>query len=116
MVGKAAVVLALLAVLGGLAAWLAFGDDLMPVSYTHLDIDTVKDHQDIAKSLISYAHDRGISVVAEGIETEAELRSIIKLGTDYLQGYLLGRPQAAPQDVPGDIKRLIRSIAEGGRS
>ena len=37
------------------------------------DIDTVKDHQDIAKSLISYAHDRGISVVAEGIETEAEL-------------------------------------------
>ena len=29
MVGKAAVVLALLAVLGGLAAWLAFGDDLM---------------------------------------------------------------------------------------
>ena len=40
----------------------------------------------------------------------------IKLGTDYLQGYLLGRPQAAPQDVPGDIKRLIRSIAEGGRS
>ena len=80
------------------------------------DIDTVKDHQDIAKSLISYAHDRGISVVAEGIETEAELRSIIKLGTDYLQGYLLGRPQAAPQDVPGDIKRLIRSIAEGGRS
>lgn len=80
------------------------------------DIDTVKDHQDIAKSLISYAHDRGISVVAEGIETEAELRSIIKLGADYLQGYLLGRPQAAPQDVPGDIKRLIRSIAEGGRS
>ena len=80
------------------------------------DIDTVKDHQDIAKSLISYAHDRGISVVAEGIETEAELRSIIKLGTDYLQGYLLGRPQAAPQDVPGDIKRLIRSIAEGRRS
>ena len=80
------------------------------------DIDTVKDHQDIAKSLISYAHDRGISVVAEGIETEAELRRIIKRGADYLQGYLLGRPQAAPQDVPGDIKRLIRSIAEGGRS
>ena len=30
------------------------------------DIDVAKDHQDIARNLIGYAHDRGIRVIAEG--------------------------------------------------
>ena len=65
---------------------------------------------------MSIARTMEMNVVAEGIETEEQQAVLTRLGCDYLQGYLLGRPQAAPQDVPGDIKRLIRSIAEGGRS
>lgn len=75
------------------------------------DIDTVKDRRDIAKNLISYAHDRGIRVIAEGVETEGELRALVALGADYLQGYLLARPAPELRDIPEDVKRLIRSLS-----
>lgn len=73
-------------------------------------IDAAKDHQDIARNLIVYAHDRGIRVIAEGVETEAELRALRELGADYVQGYLTGRPAPEPRDISDEVKRLIRSI------
>lgn len=75
------------------------------------DIDTMKDHQDIARNLIGYAHDRGIRVVAEGVETHDELRAVIDLGADYIQGYLVGKPAAQPPIVPDSVKQLIRTLA-----
>jgi EAL domain-containing protein (putative c-di-GMP-specific phosphodiesterase class I) len=33
-----------------------------------------------------------MTVVAEGVETEAQYRVLTELGCDYAQGYLLGRP------------------------
>ena len=56
-------------------------------------------------SLIAYAHALEIEVVAEGIETAAELEAVRALGADYAQGYLLGRPQRRPEarvDLPGE--------------
>jgi EAL domain-containing protein (putative c-di-GMP-specific phosphodiesterase class I) len=43
-------------------------------------------------AVISFAHDKGLRVVAEGIETESQLRQIVELHCDRAQGYLLGRP------------------------
>lgn len=77
------------------------------------NIDTAKDHQDIARNLIGYAHDRGIRVVAEGVETEDELRMLVHMNIDYIQGFLIGRPSPEPRDVSDDVKRLIRSLSEG---
>lgn len=77
------------------------------------NIDTAKDRQDIARNLIGYAHDRGIRVVAEGVETEAELRTVRALGADYVQGYLVGRPAPEPCDISDDAKHLIRSLGCG---
>ncbi len=37
-----------------------------------------------------------LRVVAEGVETEAELALVRELGCDQVQGYLLGRPQRVP--------------------
>lgn len=79
-------------------------------------IDSTRDHQDIARNLISYAHDRGIRVVAEGVETEAELRMLVALDVDYVQGFLCGRPAEEPRDIPDDVKRLIRTLSEGRTS
>ncbi len=75
-------------------------------------IDKVKDQQDIARNLIGYAHDRGIYVVAEGVETESELRAVIDLDVDYLQGYLLGKPAPKPQDISSEAKALVWRIVE----
>lgn len=46
----------------------------------------------LVSALIGYAHDLGIRVVAEGIETSDELALMVTLGADYAQGYFLGRP------------------------
>ncbi len=46
-------------------------------------------------ALIQYAHDLGIRVVAEGVETASELTLVRQLGADYAQGYYLGRPAPA---------------------
>ena len=35
-------------------------------------------------------------VVAEGVETEAELEALVELGVTHAQGYLLGRPDLRP--------------------
>jgi EAL domain-containing protein (putative c-di-GMP-specific phosphodiesterase class I) len=53
----------------------------------------------IVKAIVELAQDLGKGVVAESIETEAELAALIGMGCEYGQGYLLGRPAA-----PGDVK------------
>ncbi|MGH9030253.1 MAG: putative bifunctional diguanylate cyclase/phosphodiesterase, partial [Acidimicrobiales bacterium] len=43
-------------------------------------------------AVVELAHTLGLSVVAEGVETKAELEELIRVGCDEAQGYLLGRP------------------------
>ena len=49
----------------------------------------------MASALATFAAESEITVVAEGIETEAELATLISLGITTGQGYVLGRPAAA---------------------
>ncbi|WP_237724900.1 EAL domain-containing protein [Deinococcus alpinitundrae] len=47
---------------------------------------------ELVDALIRYAHQLGVRVVAEGLETEAELAIAVALGADLGQGYGLGHP------------------------
>ncbi len=49
----------------------------------------------IIQTVVDLAHSLGITVVAEGVETLAELRAVGSMGCDEAQGFLLGRPAAA---------------------
>ncbi len=55
-----------------------------------VDEDEVK--QRVISSIVLLARSMSIRVVAEGVETPAELESLIGLGCDLLQGYLIARP------------------------
>lgn len=44
-------------------------------------------------STVQLAHAMGISVIAEGVETERELIACKEVGCDLVQGYLIARPQ-----------------------
>jgi diguanylate cyclase (GGDEF)-like protein len=48
------------------------------------------------KGLMRLAETFGTSLIAEGIETEAELQVVRDLGIDFGQGYFLGRPSPVP--------------------
>jgi EAL domain-containing protein (putative c-di-GMP-specific phosphodiesterase class I) len=50
----------------------------------------------LATSLVSFADEVGVRVVAEGIETEEELEALLDIGFRYGQGFYFGVP--APLD------------------
>ena len=70
-------------------------------------IDTDPDKQQIVSNITAYAHARGMQLIAEGIENEAELRTVIELGVDLLQGYYLSRPSAIPTPIAPAAQALI---------
>lgn len=51
----------------------------------------------IVRSILALAEDLGIDVVAEGVETELQLKMLTDLGCPRAQGYLLARPMTAQQ-------------------
>jgi len=56
-------------------------------------IDTDSARQALIAGMGYFALKRKLRLIAEGIETPAELKTLIALGVAYGQGYLLGRPQ-----------------------
>ena len=61
------------------------------------NIDNNKTNAVITKSVIEMAHQLGLKVVAEGIETKAELAFLVKHKCDEVQGYFLSRPLPAKE-------------------
>ena len=88
---------------------LELSPDYIKVDITIIcDIDTDADKQQLVKDIVEYAHGRGMKIVAEGIETEAELRKVIELGVDLLQGYFLAKPAASPSEIAPQALSVIR--------
>lgn len=80
----------------------------LPVTEVKLDRSLIQDHALLEASeiadVVHYAHDRGLRVVAEGIENEEQLAFARSVGCDRAQGYLLGRPMP-----PSDVELLLGS-------
>ena len=62
------------------------------------DLPDDQDDATITKALIAMAHSLGMEVVAEGVETSAQLDFLREAGCDEVQGYYLGRPMA-PHEI-----------------
>ena len=73
-------------------------------------IDTSPDKQQILQNVVAYAHPRCMKIVAEGIETAAELRTVIELGADALQGYFLARPAIVPGAIAPEAAAIIGEL------
>lgn len=73
------------------------------------DIDTDANKRQIVSNTVSYVHQRGMKVVAEGLETADEVRTVLSLGVDLLQGFFLAMPQVEPG---GASEESLAVIAE----
>lgn len=91
-----------------------FGTGYSSLSYLNrLPVDKVKidrsfiaglpsdpGHVALVQSIIGMAHALELKVVAEGVETRAQLEMLQTLGCDAVQGYLFARPLSAEEIVP----------------
>ncbi len=59
-------------------------------------IDQLRD-QSLVRMVTDLSHSIGVSVVAEGVETDTQREVLQELGCDSLQGFLIGRPIPAPE-------------------
>jgi EAL domain-containing protein (putative c-di-GMP-specific phosphodiesterase class I) len=51
-----------------------------------------KDNSEIVKTIVTLAHNLGMKVIAEGVETAEQAEQLRTLGCEYGQGYLFSRP------------------------
>jgi EAL domain-containing protein (putative c-di-GMP-specific phosphodiesterase class I) len=72
------------------------------------DITTDPDDAAIVASIISLAHSLRLTVIAEGVETEAQLAYLQQHDCDQIQGYFFSRPVTAQalESMLQDSKRL----------
>lgn len=61
-------------------------------------IDTDPGQRALGAAMVGFAKEIGAALVAEGIETEAELSAVVELCMTAGQGYLLGRPSVRPEE------------------
>lgn len=81
------------------------------------DIHEKKKIQKLVAGIIYFIHENGYSALAEGVETYEELKVMIGLGADYIQGYYIAMPEEELiKEIDGklrdEIVTLSRSFAE----
>lgn len=82
-------------------------------SYVKLDYELIHDiHKDKSKKslvrlLVGHCNDMDYKLIAEGIETEDELKCLIGLGVEYGQGFMLGKPKTSFEKPNKSVARLI---------
>lgn len=97
--------------------------DIVPC-YLKLDIELIRNiHRDtikyaMVKSMVEFANLANIQLIAEGIESEQELKTLQKLGVHNGQGYFLRTPEENFMEIEfkalemiqkGNNKKMIRS-------
>jgi len=69
-----------------------------------LDASLAGGTRPLIQAVIAMGHALGLAVVAEGVETEAQLQWLGQEGCDLVQGFWLARPQSA-----GNLKAFLNS-------
>ena len=63
------------------------------------------------RSIVEYSHQNSILALAEGVENTEELKAVINLNVDLIQGYYIARPKKEPQpDIDKTIRKEIEHI------
>ncbi len=88
---------------------LRYNPDIVKIDHSLIaSIDTNHKTRKIVSGIIDFLHNSGYTALAEGVETSAELRVMIELGVDLIQGYYVARP--APvllEHIPDEIRDEI---------
>jgi diguanylate cyclase (GGDEF)-like protein len=73
------------------------------------NIDEDETKQFLCKAMVDFCKNAGILLIAEGIETEEELKTLIKLNVDLGQGYFLDIPRQTFVNLPAEKIETIKN-------
>ena len=65
----------------------------------------------VINNLIKLVKPKGIKVLAEGVDTEEEMKTVISCGVDLMQGYAINQPVFEPQPIDPEVVEKIRSLS-----
>jgi diguanylate cyclase (GGDEF)-like protein len=81
--------------------------------YIKIDMDLIKNinedsfKQSLLECFVKLSEANNMKLIAEGIETEEELKTLINLGVYAGQGFFISRPAGTFLDIPNNVKNLI---------
>ena len=80
------------------------------------DIDKDTERQSIVENILKYTKERKIKVICEGVETHQEMKQLINMGADFIQGFYLAKPDFEIKDINEEKKREIQvlNVLNGG--
>ncbi|UFJ42845.1 EAL domain-containing protein [Brevibacillus humidisoli] len=76
----------------------------------NIDVDTIK--QALLETFVQFADKVKCQIIAEGVETERELQTLIELGVPYAQGYYVGKPVKGLTSTSGAAMNQINQMQE----
>ena len=80
-----------------------FPSNLLKIDKSFIDaMDNGESSKKYVASIISIGHILGLEVISEGVEREDQVETLSKIGCDYIQGFVWGRPLP-----PEDAAKLI---------
>lgn len=83
------------------------------------EIENNPHKQHFVRSIVEFAHNNNIKALAEGVRTSEELRMVINLGVDLIQGFYTAKPSEEPRvvldkDVVAEILKYQQQRSEWG--
>lgn len=84
--------------------------------YIKLDMELIRDvdkhstKQAIIKSMCEFSKLTNCNLIAEGIETKNELKTLINMGVQYGQGYFIQKPEASIIPIKDEIINIIKIL------
>lgn len=91
-------------------------------NYIKIDMELIREiHLSKAKRSIvgimaKFCKEMGSVLIAEGIETEDELKCLVEMGIPYGQGYYFSRPSEGFMDIPEEKKQWLLGLQPQGQS
>ena len=88
----------------------------LPIDLLKIDkifVDSIKDgpqEESFVAAIISLSRIMKFAVISEGVEDESQLETLRRLGCDYIQGFLWGKPQ-----LLSDAKDIIDALSDNNK-
>jgi len=84
--------------------------------YIKLDMELIRDidkhstKQAIIKSMYEFSKLTNCKLIAEGIETKDELKTLVDIGVQYGQGYFIQKPEVSILPIKNEVIKLIKNL------